>query len=453
MLRPEYQMVGYIGHEHNQTREELLEWLRSLSDRPRGKRIGLRCYVGPGGSGKTRLLLEVGKSLQNEGWITGFLVPGSVTPTNSHLFIDSKGATLLVLDYAGTRFSEINILLDALAGDRYRQHPYALILLDRSEPDWLQSIVQRGSDPNYSGRTELHLIGTIESTARKVPQMRQTDLYELYKNGIKKLANAIEKIPPQHSTLPLNLPSRPLYVLLLSLLTIAGEPLPDDTTDETSILTKIWEWMLSQWQTRLTQDQEMEYGWIEDLILGKKDTSSILEELLIITTLGHVFSTEQELADFLKTHEYLPQDKFGRTPDSLWLAHRITQLLPPYEDQLGIMSTIQPDPLADWVIYRFCIEHDSILDWLNNIFSSEKSTLQAAIIFHRLLARYSNLYIEEKLILKELCKWADRRLKPNEVPVMRNTLKTLFEPISEQESAISSITMFENISRDIIFIK
>jgi hypothetical protein len=198
MLRPEYQLVDYVGQAHKRTRDELLDWLRNLAKQPQGECIGLRCYVGLGGAGKTRLLLEVGTALQPEGWFTGFLVPGGTTPETAYLLLETTNPTLLVLDYAGVRQSEVDALLDALATARDREHPYALVLLDRSEPDWLQDAVQQGSDPDYRGRPELQMIGTIESKARFVPQLCTEDLSDLYSASLRGLAAAVDKTPSMH---------------------------------------------------------------------------------------------------------------------------------------------------------------------------------------------------------------------------------------------------------------
>ena len=351
MLRPEYQLVDYVGQAHEQTRDDLLGWLRNLANQPQGECIGLRCYVGPGGAGKTRLLLEVGRILQAEGWFTGFLVPGGTTPETAYLLLEATNPTLLVLDYAGVRQSEVDALLDALATARDREHPYALVLLDRSEPDWLQDAVQQGSDPDYRGRPELQIIGTIESKACFVPQIHPQDLPDLYRASLRGLAAAVGK-RPSSNTPPSHLPSRPLYVLLLALLAMAGESFPENTRDEMSILDSVWTWVVSRWRTNLSRDKEMNPAWVNDLAPSNISKPGILEELQVVTTLGHVFASEDDLANFLTTQDWLPRDKLGRTPDALWLVHRIAQFLPTYQDQPGIVASIQPDSLADYVLAR-----------------------------------------------------------------------------------------------------
>ncbi len=351
MLRPEYQVVDYIGKEHEETQEDLLTWIWSLADQPRGKRIGLRCYVGPGGAGKTRLLLEAGRRLERAGWTTWFLEQGGATDETAHFLLKTSSPTLLVLDYVGTRRYEVEALLNALASERNREIPYALVLLDRSEPEWLRNAVKQGSDPNYSGRPELQMIKTIEYKAHTVPKVGVEDLPRLYEAGIQDLASAVGMQPP-NTTSPSSLPRRPLYVLLLALLAVAGERLPEDTSDETSILQSVWEWIVGRWRAYLERDPGMEPGWIDGLVPKPFEELGILEKLTMVTTLGRVFPDTGGLARFLEQRDWLPRDKYGDTPDAPWLAAHIAKLLPSHGDRLGIIAAIEPDPLSDYVLAK-----------------------------------------------------------------------------------------------------
>lgn len=165
MIRPEYRLVReYVGRAHRESRDELLTWLRGLADRPVGQRVAVRLYVDPGGAGKTRLLLEVGEVLRDQGWSVGFLALDGGTPENASLLVDVPGPALLAVDYAGIRFREVDALLEALTEARHRQHSFALVLLDRSVPDWFRIAVQREADPGYTGRSELPLLRGVELT-------------------------------------------------------------------------------------------------------------------------------------------------------------------------------------------------------------------------------------------------------------------------------------------------
>jgi len=449
MLRPEYQLVDYVGKEHEETQEDLLTWIRSLADQPRGERIGLRCYVGPGGAGKTRLLLEVGKVLDRDGWTTGFLDPGGATDETARFLLQTSTPTLLVLDYVGTRRYEVEALLDALAAERNCETPYALVLLDRSEPEWLQNAVKQGSDPNYSGRPELQMIRTVEYKAHTVPKVAVEDLPRLYQAGIQGLTTAVGMQVP-NATSPPSLPRRPLYVLFLALLAVAGERLPGDTSDERSILQSVWQWMIGRWRAYLERDPEMEPGWTDALVPRSSDNSGILEKLTIVATLGRVFPDTENLARFLEQQNWLPRDKHKKTPDATWLAHRIAQLLPSHKDRPGIMSTIEPDPLADLIIHNFIIHQESILDWLGRSFPAGDSTSQAALVFHRILASSSELPIEDTEVIEELCSWADHRLQPREISRLFRVIKGWIDPrrsISEQVFIVRSVNIFQqNIS-------
>ena len=70
-LKAAYCFVPFKGRKHHTLRDNLVQWAQSLDARP--GRTGLRWLYGPGGAGKTRLLVEVARTLQEAGWQVGFL--------------------------------------------------------------------------------------------------------------------------------------------------------------------------------------------------------------------------------------------------------------------------------------------------------------------------------------------------------------------------------------------
>jgi DNA-binding XRE family transcriptional regulator len=100
LLDAGFQVVEFHGNERHAELDRLLKWCRV------GGRIGVRLYKGPGGSGKTRLALELCKRLTSESnseWTVGFVqanrFPLSVDPWCK---IDKiRSSLLIVVDYAG----------------------------------------------------------------------------------------------------------------------------------------------------------------------------------------------------------------------------------------------------------------------------------------------------------------------------------------------------------------
>jgi len=130
LLRAEYRLVPFVGAGPRETLDELLEWARGLQA---DNACSLRFYTGPGGAGKTRLLIEAGEALLDDGWRVGFLPEGGVNADNARYLVEDGVPTLLVLDYVATRSQEVETILQAMAGDRAgRQAPVALVLLERA---------------------------------------------------------------------------------------------------------------------------------------------------------------------------------------------------------------------------------------------------------------------------------------------------------------------------------
>ncbi|BDT68294.1 hypothetical protein os1_24760 [Comamonadaceae bacterium OS-1] len=130
-------------------REEELASLRGFLASPPPIRV--RVVVGGGGSGKTRLALELCDQMQAEGWHTGF-----VTSTEAERFFAGQNLsawgwqkpTLVVVDDAAAKARALGRWLDELA-DRTAStpHPLRILLLERSaDPDsgWWASVFGGG---------------------------------------------------------------------------------------------------------------------------------------------------------------------------------------------------------------------------------------------------------------------------------------------------------------------
>lgn len=107
-----------------------------------------RLIYGPGGLGKTRLMIETVRNLRAQGWLAGFLpaaVPGDAARArHRHRAIEQVMATtgpepgvLMVLDYAEARREDV-IALSRLATARPSNagRPLQIVLLARSDPWW-----------------------------------------------------------------------------------------------------------------------------------------------------------------------------------------------------------------------------------------------------------------------------------------------------------------------------
>ncbi|MGH8904367.1 MAG: hypothetical protein ACRDYA_22470, partial [Egibacteraceae bacterium] len=144
LLRAEYELVPFRNRDELTV---LRDWCRQVRG---GDRTGLGVVTGIGGSGKTRLALELAERLRREGWYAGVLPKGA---GGIGWLARVVSPVLVVLDYADGRAGDAVALLEAL---RVRRGPPAVVLCTaRSvEGDWLAEIVSSLKDDRHPFRQE-----------------------------------------------------------------------------------------------------------------------------------------------------------------------------------------------------------------------------------------------------------------------------------------------------------
>jgi tetratricopeptide (TPR) repeat protein len=344
LLLPRYRLVPYTGKAFRQTLEDLLAWARGLeAARPP---VGLRIYIGPGGAGKTRLLIEAGEALRREGWWTGFLRAGRLTSMNARLLTADARPTLLIADYIANRPDEARTLLrEAARACRERTAPLALVFLERAFPEWLQKDLQDYTDPEYVGWPAFLGLPTVEKAPRALPALDPEDRRALFWAARARFAALL---PADGRSLPDydELPESPLHVLLLALLTAAGERV-DRPADPERVLECAWSRERAAWERHL---DELLQGQPEP---RRRRALEAVEDLSVLATLGRAFP-DAEAAAFL-------QARFKPIPGLDWneLAERLPALFP--RAQGSRVPPIVPDPLADFVLMRRLAERPELV--------------------------------------------------------------------------------------------
>jgi len=140
LLQAKYQVVPFV--DDNDTKAQLLAWCVNA-----GRVTAGRLVYGPGGLGKTRLMIDVATALRGQGWTAGFLdrpheqIEATLKLRQQALdqLIDhgEDHGLLIVLDYAEGRPDEIKSIAQRLANRTPGMtRPIRLVLLTRSAGEW-----------------------------------------------------------------------------------------------------------------------------------------------------------------------------------------------------------------------------------------------------------------------------------------------------------------------------
>jgi tetratricopeptide (TPR) repeat protein len=136
LLHPRFEVVTFI----DDVRQAELAILRGWCAAP--DPVSVRLFVGPGGSGKTRLFIEWTRQLRESGWHAGFL-SDRASEDDARVVFDSPQATFVVTDYAETRKTLHRLLEAAAARPRDGRGPLRMALLARGPGDWWVALTQQ----------------------------------------------------------------------------------------------------------------------------------------------------------------------------------------------------------------------------------------------------------------------------------------------------------------------
>jgi hypothetical protein len=124
-----------------------------------------RVIGGRGGSGKTRLGVELCERAKAAGWLCGLLAP-SADQAALEALIDVPTARLIVVDYAESRVEQLDVILPQLAAGASEQHPVRVLLLVRARPgrggDW-SAVLRHHSDGLDAVLDEIDVPVVLES--------------------------------------------------------------------------------------------------------------------------------------------------------------------------------------------------------------------------------------------------------------------------------------------------
>lgn len=214
MLRAGSEVVPFIG------REAELDRLRSIMEIPES--ISICLMTGPGGTGKTRLMVRWIDELIRNGTIAGFL-HRSVGEDDVGLMFEGHGKRAVVIDYAETKVSLVKKILELAEHRGREQNKLNLILVARRAGEWWEHIGE--------GNHDVHRLAHEHS--------RYSPLDPLLQNVEEKVAHFNDAINSFTNVLSVQLPNsvkpdltddhfkHPLYVQMAALAAVNGKIISD----------------------------------------------------------------------------------------------------------------------------------------------------------------------------------------------------------------------------------
>ena len=164
LLRPESQVVPFHRYRYP-LRQTVLDWALKTE-----MRIALRLHVGPGGAGKTRLMIAACDVLETEhGWLAGFLraEKNKDLERDFREILSKPGDRFIVLDYAETRSQEIAALARTALHHPSVRGKVRIALLARDSGDWWDHLADAAAGDKI-------LAALLSSPATKAGPYRMT---------------------------------------------------------------------------------------------------------------------------------------------------------------------------------------------------------------------------------------------------------------------------------------
>jgi len=416
-LRAPYRLVEFTGKAHRALQEEIAGALKGPGSHPS------RAWIlwGPGGAGKTRTAVEIGRALEAEGWRAGFVPSFPLAVWAPHLPFWSRPdrPTLLIVDYAEQRPADDLRALARAVGEAAskRSAPLALLFLMRADPR--EAVAGHVADALAEAR--------IRWEARRVPPVEDPeDRQALFRKARARFREALAPpdAPPEVDYEPEDLPRTPLALLALAVLAAHGHRVVQ-SQDEAAILTDLWKrWEQPRWKRTLEAQGGRELLQTPEVW---DEARARIEQALAAASLGRPFTAPEEVAAWWEAHfPFRKRTARRERLDPFWLAERLKVLFPGVGEAWRL-PPISPDPLADVALARFSADLGRLVDSILPAPEAVKAEEIVAIdwparMVVEVLPRLSAAAVPgaseaARAALKAVARWLGRivRVLPNEV--------------------------------------
>jgi tetratricopeptide (TPR) repeat protein/glycosyltransferase involved in cell wall biosynthesis len=332
LLRAEEALVPF-----DPARQPELDALNAWLDDPQWPQ-SVRLLTGAGGTGKTRLAIELCQQRLAAGWHAGFLdadLDAKDMSTTWQTLGNLNQSLLIVIDYAETRQAVLLALIEAMLQTPGSQ-PVRILLLARDGGEWWENL------PSKNPHCEMLLGGYATSGPFYLLPLyaEEEDRHRAYQLALNTFAQALEvdapggipKLEGEHF-------NRPLYLQMAALLALHGER---PTTAEG--LTRA----LLNHERRYWRGLLADFGWAEP--------EREAQQLLALTTLAGGFATHRDARTYWDTASGSDLSR----PDFQALFHA---LVPLYPGKQGLQA-VRPDLLGEALVSQALLrpEADKLLD-------------------------------------------------------------------------------------------
>jgi tetratricopeptide (TPR) repeat protein len=303
--------------------------------------VGLRLDVGPGGAGKTRLMLEACRRLnQRSDWFAGFLHTDEPIDLACQKLLAAGRNAFVVVDYAETRPKDVVTLVSTARHSAAAGQTVRFALLARAAGDWWRRL-----DRHAGGDPGLVAVLTESRTKRGAyrldgAKLEPDERRELYATAAGVFAEALNQSSPAETPeLTEDYFGEPLYVLTAALAAVEGDGATDGRGLQLFLLRREREY----WR-RLLLDRD----------LGAEAVDLVELALAHVTLVGGTDSAE-------RTRELLARTPRVRTLNE-GKRDRIIDVLRELYPRAGGVEALGPDLLGERLVAEALALDDGLLD-------------------------------------------------------------------------------------------